>query len=256
MARFAFLIISAAFVIGCNSTPSGSAKGTTPDGKTSLDATPVAKLKMTDVEPGKGDAAKVGDTIMVLYRGTLMDGKEFDGNMSEKLVPSAEKPPFSLTLGAGMVIKGWEDGLVGTKEGMVRNLEIPYKMAYGEEGNERIPPKSDLKFTVKVLKVFKQGVAPEIEVTDVKMGSGAVISANSTVVMSYKGTLLNGKVFDERTKEKMKISQFFESLQEALLGMKEGGVRKVVLPPHSIPSAYSIPQDQIAEFEFTLIDVL
>jgi FKBP-type peptidyl-prolyl cis-trans isomerase len=112
------------------------------------------KLGIKDIKPGKGYAAKDGDTVEVLYLGTFRDGKKFDGNMDAKY--NATGPSFSFTVGKKMVIPGWDKGLVGAKVGTVRKLEVPWSMAYGERGaGGVIPPKTDLLFTVKVLKITK-----------------------------------------------------------------------------------------------------
>lgn len=110
------------------------------------------KLESKDLVKGKGRQAKNGDTLTVLYIGKFKDGKVFDANMDEKYKPKGE--PFSLTLGQHQVIPGWEKGLVGVQEGAVRKLNIPWSLAYGDRGYPgAIPPKSDLVFIVKVVKV-------------------------------------------------------------------------------------------------------
>lgn len=109
------------------------------------------KLEISDVKKGKGRKAKNGDSLTVLYIGKFKDGKIFDANMDEKY--KAKGDPFTLTLGQHGVIPGWEKGLVGAQEGMVRKLNIPWSLAYGERGVGPIPPKTDLVFLVKILKV-------------------------------------------------------------------------------------------------------
>lgn len=110
------------------------------------------KLEITDIKKGKGHAAQKGDTLTVLYIGKFKDGKVFDANMDEKYKPKGEA--FPVTLGQHGVIAGWETGLIGAKEGTVRQLNIPWSLAYGERGYPgAIPPKTDLVFIVKVLKV-------------------------------------------------------------------------------------------------------
>ena len=112
------------------------------------------KLGIKDIKPGKGYAAKNGDSVEVLYIGAFKEGKLFDSNMDKNY--KATKASFTVTLGQHMVISGWDKGLVGVKEGMVRKLNIPWSMAYGAGGRPPvIPPKSDLVFTVKVLKITK-----------------------------------------------------------------------------------------------------
>lgn len=96
-----------------------------------------------DLIVGKGAAAKTGDQVAVQYVGVLRDtGKEFDSSWKRN-------QPFNLQLGAGQVIKGWDKGLVGMKEGGRRRLTIPPELAYGATGQPpTIPPNSTLVFDV------------------------------------------------------------------------------------------------------------
>jgi len=103
-------------------------------------------LEYVDLKVGDGDTAKAGNKVSVHYIGTFKDGgKEFD--------KSVGGDPFEFTLGAGQVIKGWDEGVAGMKVGGKRKLIIPYKLAYGEKGRGPIPAKADLVFEVELLKV-------------------------------------------------------------------------------------------------------
>lgn len=98
---------------------------------------------------GTGEEAKTGDNVTVNYRGTLTDGKQFDSSYDRG-------QPFTFQLGAGNVIKGWDEGVPGMKVGGKRQLIIPSDMAYGEEAKGAdIPPNSTLVFEVELLKVEK-----------------------------------------------------------------------------------------------------
>lgn len=105
-----------------------------------------AKLKIEDEKVGTGTTAQTGDTVTVNYTGTLTNGKEFDSTKG--------KQPFSFTLGAGQVIKGWDQGIVGMKVGGKRKLTIPPDLGYGSQGaGAAIPPNSTLIFDVELLDV-------------------------------------------------------------------------------------------------------
>jgi peptidylprolyl isomerase len=104
----------------------------------------VTKLRTTTLIEGKGPAVQAGQTINVNYVGvTYADGKEFDSSWSRS-------QPFSFQVGAGSVIKGWDQGLVGVKVGSRVQLDIPATLAYGEHpaGGQ---PGGALRFIVDVL---------------------------------------------------------------------------------------------------------
>jgi FKBP-type peptidyl-prolyl cis-trans isomerase len=97
-------------------------------------------------EDRRGEAgAQNGDMLFVHYRGTLDNGKEFDSSYSRN-------QPFRLTkLGAGQVIKGWDEGLLGMIVGEKRKLVIPPALAYGESGKGDIPKNATLTFEVELV---------------------------------------------------------------------------------------------------------
>lgn len=105
------------------------------------------KLVIEDTQIGTGREAKAGDVVTVHYRGTLENGKKFDASYDRN-------EPFVFNLGAGQVIKGWDQGVAGMKEGGKRTLTIPPSLGYGARGaGGVIPPNATLKFEVELLKV-------------------------------------------------------------------------------------------------------
>ena len=106
-------------------------------------------LKITELSVGDGAEASAGQTVVVHYRGTLENGKQFDASYDRVT-------PFSFPLGAGRVIKGWDEGVVGMKVGGKRKLVIPPDLAYGSRGaGGVIPPNATLTFEVELLDVKK-----------------------------------------------------------------------------------------------------
>lgn len=108
------------------------------------------KLEVKDLVVGKGAEAKAGDSVKVHYVGTLTDGKEFDSSKKHD-------SPFDFVLGAGRVIKGWDQGVAGMKVGGKRKLTIPPSLGYGTRGSPPvIPPNATLVFEVELLEVKKK----------------------------------------------------------------------------------------------------
>jgi FK506-binding nuclear protein len=105
----------------------------------------VQGVKIDDRKVGSGPAAKKGSRLELRYIGKLTDGKVFDANKSGK--------PFSVKLGTGEVIKGWDIGLEGIQVGGERRITIPAKHAYGSKALPGIPGGSTLVFDVKCLTV-------------------------------------------------------------------------------------------------------
>lgn len=108
--------------------------------------TSVQKLIIDDVVIGTGDEVKTGDVVSVHYIGTLQNGQQFDNSY-------LKGNPFSYTVGAGKVIKGWEEGVLGMKVGGQRILVIPASMAYGEKGFGPIPANATLVFAIELLAI-------------------------------------------------------------------------------------------------------
>lgn len=100
-----------------------------------------------DLVVGTGAEAKNGDKIVVDYVGKFEDGKIFDS--------SKGRGPFTFTLGAGQVIQGWEQGILGMKEGGKRILVIPPALGYGASDVGPIPANSTLIFEVDLISVGK-----------------------------------------------------------------------------------------------------
>lgn len=112
----------------------------------------VGTLQVTDLAEGEGAAIDAGSVAVVHYTGWLYDPAAEDGK-GKKFDSSVDRgKPFSFPLGAGRVIKGWDEGVAGMKVGGKRRLVIPAHMAYGERGaGGAIPPGATLVFDVELL---------------------------------------------------------------------------------------------------------
>ena len=104
-------------------------------------------MKKEDLKVGTGAVAEAGKRVAVHYTGWLTNGTKFDSSKDHG-------QPFTFQLGAGQVIKGWDQGVAGMKVGGVRKLTIPPSLGYGGEGaGGVIPPGATLVFEVELLGV-------------------------------------------------------------------------------------------------------
>jgi FKBP-type peptidyl-prolyl cis-trans isomerase FkpA len=139
------LLMSAALVaVGC----SGDSTATSPT------ILPFAEFSQTDLRVGTGAEATVGKQVTVHYTGWLYDPR-LPEQKDRQFETSAGRAPYTFTLGAGQVIRGWDQGVVGMKVGGQRRLIIPPDLAYGPAGagNGLIPPNATLVFDVELLDV-------------------------------------------------------------------------------------------------------
>lgn len=130
------LLMLVVFAVSCSGPTKVSGPGTTtPSG-----------LQYWDITAGSGATAVPGETVSVHYTGWLTDGTQFDSSVDRG-------QPYEFPLGAGRVIKGWDEGVAGMKVGGKRQLRIPPDLAYGSRGVGSIPPNSTLIFDVELLEV-------------------------------------------------------------------------------------------------------
>lgn len=109
--------------------------------------TTASGLQYQELTVGTGPAVKTGDTVSVHYTGWLEDGTKFDSSVDRN-------QPFEFSVGMGMVIQGWDEGLVGMQVGGKRKLVIPPNLGYGSSGaGGVIPPNATLVFEVELLAI-------------------------------------------------------------------------------------------------------
>ncbi|MGW1226668.1 FKBP-type peptidyl-prolyl cis-trans isomerase [Streptomyces sp. NPDC001478] len=219
--------------------------------------TPPKELKTKVISEGDGATLKNGDAIQVNYLGQSWDSdKPFDNSFDRK-------QPFDLTLGAGMVIQGWDKGLVGQKVGSRVQLVIPPDLGYGAQGQGDIKPNATLVFVVDVLKAQQiptsakgtevpqtdaalpkvgtntDGKAPTVKIptktdppkklvsTYVLESKGEVVKETDSVIVNYVGLLWkDGKTFDSTYATGK--TQTFPLAQVTLKGLKDGLIGKKI----------------------------
>jgi cyclophilin family peptidyl-prolyl cis-trans isomerase len=157
--------------------PATNAPATTTPGASDKPAVSIpaelpTELVITDLIEGTGEPAKAGDTILVDYVGVRSaDGTEFDNSYDRGA-------PFEVVLGAGGVIQGWDQGLIGVKAGGRRQLDIPAELAYGDSGaGGVILPGDALTFVIDVVSITpappKPTLAPEIDTANCPPADGS-----------------------------------------------------------------------------------
>ena len=253
------------------STPGAGASGGTVPGIDALttaatnSAKPVVKvpaslptkLVVTVLKEGSGEAAKNGDIVEVNYVGVRSaDGKEFDNSYDRGQT-------FPVTLGAGGVIKGWDQGLVGAKTGSQIQLDIPAELAYGDSPQGDVIQAGDaLTFVIDVVTV-KAGPpslpdseipavnpadvptvsiptsegATELKITEVKPGTGEAAAEGDTayvLIIGYNGAT-GEQIVSSWTAGKPEVlpldkANLLPGLVDAIVGMKVGGRRLVIIP--------------------------
>ena len=196
-------------------------------------------LIKTDTKLGEGAEARTGQTVIVHYTGWLFDESAPD-NKGAKFDSSLDRnEPFDFPLGGRRVIRGWDLGVAGMKEGGQRTLIIPPEMGYGTRGaGDDIPPNATLVFDVKLLKVIRT------DMVDTKVGEGDEAEAGQHVTVHYTGWLYDknapenkGTKFDS-SRDRNEPFQFplgmghvISGWDLGVQGMKVGGQRTLTVPP-------------------------
>jgi len=137
----AALLLGLSYLAQAQPLPQSAVVTTTPSG-----------LQFAITAQGKGAQPTAGQVVVVHYRGTFMDGKEFDSSYSRN-------EPFAFTLGRRQVIKGWDEAFSMLRVGDKASLIVPPELAYGEKQRGTIAPNSTLRFDVEILDVKALGLS-------------------------------------------------------------------------------------------------
>jgi len=156
LALLPILFVTLVFAFGCGNseksgTPgqSGAPSSSGPTKVSGQPTTTASGLQYWDIVVGTGATAAPGKDVQVHYTGWLTNGEKFDSSVDRG-------KPFVFPLGAGQVIKGWDEGVAGMKAGGKRQLRIPPTLGYGDSGaGGVIPPNATLIFDVELLDVGK-----------------------------------------------------------------------------------------------------
>ncbi len=210
-------------------------------------SSPPTELLIEDLVVGSGSPVGVGDFLIMDYVGvSYSTGLQFDASWDRG-------SPFPFELGAGRVIQGWDQGIVGMSVGGRRSLTIPPELAYGENGSGSgsIGPNETLVFVVDLIASVPANLekptedltsesTTELKTNDISEGSGATVQPGNVVYIHYVGVSAStGEQFDsswDRGRSEFigyisGTGNIIQGLDEGLLGMQVGGRRTVVIPP-------------------------
>lgn len=229
-------------------------------------------LQYYDIEVGQGDSPEEGDILKIHYTGWLEDGSMFDSSLDRG-------NPLMFKLGQGQVIAGWDEGLSTMKLGGKRQLSIPPKLAYGEEGagDGIIPSDATLIFDVELLEILKGSPDAPSEIDgeytetdsglkyyDFEVGDGDSPKEGDVVSVHYTGWLTDGTKFDSSLDRGMPISfelgrgQVIAGWDEGLSTMKPGGKRQLSIPSelgYGDDGYGGIPPESTLIFEVELVAI-
>ena len=151
MRRFALLIPVLLLAVSCGGDDGGSTAPTSPTPSSPSVGLDV-EFSVTDLTVGTGPEAMNGDTLSVHYTGWLYDPNATE-NKGMQFDSSQSRGPFSFVLGAGQVIDGWDQGVLGMQVGGERRIVIPPELGYGSSGQGPIPGDATLLFEVELVDI-------------------------------------------------------------------------------------------------------
>jgi len=218
--------------------------------KSTKEVPAISKVKVTSsglqyqiTQEANGVQAEAGDMVKVHYTGKLTTGEVFDNSLDRG-------EPISFKLGAGMVIKGWDEGIALMKEGEKATFTIPPHLGYGEKEMGKIPANSTLIFDVDLVKVIK-AVKPYdakgkekmktnsgLEYTIVEQGSGAKAAPGKIVRVHYTGYFEDGTTFDSSVERGEPIEfplgkgMVIPGWEEGISLLRVGDKAKLYIPYH------------------------
>ena len=233
-------------------------------------------LQVTQIAEGEGEFPQVGDVVGVVYKASYVDGEQFDAYQERE-------EPFRFRLGMHQALKGLDEGVSTMRPGGKRILVLPPNLAFEATQDERpstVPENAWVRFEVELIDIIEAPPPPEpwsdigydiavlesgLQYVDFEIGEGKSPEPGNTIVVHYSGFLDDGTVFDTTTFRGVPIAFTFGEAHlltgwlQGLATMKEGGKRKLIVPPHL---AYgekgfrkAIPPNATLTFDIQLLSV-
>lgn len=257
--------------MGCLLACSGSKETSELNPRKEKTITTESGLKYTIYQRGTGELAQMGDIVKVHYVGKLENDSIFDSSRKRG-------EPLRFKLGAGQVIKGWEEGISHMRVGDKAKLVIPPELAYGDRELPGIPANSTLIFDVELMEVIKPAKPFDVEGKDTisypsglkiimvkEMPSAPMAKNGQTVSVHYTGYLQNGKAFDSSVERGEPISfplgagKVIKGWDEGISKLHVGEKARFIIPPHLGYGAAGyppvIPENATLIFDVELIQL-
>lgn len=221
---------------------------------TTLELDESGELIKEDIKVGTGEEALSGTRIQIHMEGSLENGNVFADTYQNNR-------PLVFTLGQEQVIEGWEQGIPGMREGGIRRLTIPPRLAFGTSNINGVPPNSTVIFDVELLRVDHPD---SLAIEDLQQGQGPLVEMGDTLTVNYIGYLGSGQVFDASSYHGgpytfiMGAGGVIEGWEQGLLNMREGGIRRLTIPPrlgYGDEPFGGIPANSTLIFEVQLIQL-
>ncbi|MBP2680877.1 MAG: peptidylprolyl isomerase FKBP-type [Candidatus Krumholzibacteriota bacterium] len=232
-------------------------------------------LQVTEVVEGEGELPEKGDILKLHYTGWYLDGEMFD--TTDKL-----EGPATVRFGHGNLLPGLEEGVATMRKGGKRILVLPPELAFGKEGRPGVvPPGKWVKFEVELVEI-EPGPPPilpwndagmevvttnsGLQIVDFVVGEGDYPKVGDTVVVSYSAFLDDGTLFDTTYYNRapvefvLDVERLIPGWVEALLTMRVGGQRKIVVPPFLGYGAKgygkSVPPNATLMYDIELLEIV
>ncbi len=229
-------------------------------------------LEITDVEVGTGEEAQINDFLTIHFRGSLEDGQVFESTYERD-------EPIVVQVGAGQLpIQGWDDGMIGMREGGKRKLIIPPNLAFGDQGVEGfIPGGENIQMDIELVSIMKPPAPWDYDETALEAmesglqyyvhegGNGETPETGDMVSVHYSGYLQDGTMFDSSTLRDQPFvfqvgqGQVIPGWDEGLLDMSVGEKRTLVIPPElgygEQGAGQVIPPNATIIFDVELLDI-
>lgn len=241
-------------------------------------------LKYVDDTVGSGRTAKIGDFITIEYSAWIVKDnkdlyKDWSKDTSKKkdlFTTSEHRMPYSYNLNEKSFIKGSYEGISGMKVGGTRTIIIPSNLAYGKKGFGPIPPNTDIKLQIGLVKAkapVKEWAVDSTKIKTtknglkyviIKEGSGPKAKSGDIVTVDYSGFLLNGKRFDssiERGKPitfKLGAHEVIPGWEEGIKLLNKGAKAELIIPPSLAYGSIArgpIPANSTLIFDIHLVDI-